>query len=179
MKRADLLLHPVRLRIILAFASDLGTRRLTPQQVAAILPDLPQASLYRHIERLYRGGVLAVAGERRVRGAIERTYVLAAGGTALSPEELAQATREEQLAYFTTFAAGLIAQFERYLQRPEIDLVADGAGYRTVVLDLSDEEVQEMAAAVNAAVARFVQRGPRPGRRRRLLATVMLPQDDG
>jgi hypothetical protein len=179
MNRADLLLHPVRLRIVLAFTSDLGSRRLTPQQVAAILPDLPQASLYRHIERLHRGGILAVAGERRVRGAVERTYVLAAGGASLSPEDLAEATREEHLGYFATFAAGLIAQFERYLQRPEIDLVADGVGYRQVVLNLSDEEVEELAAAVNMALARFLQRGPRPGRRRRLLATVMLPLDEG
>lgn len=179
MNRADLILHPVRLRIIQAFASDLGTRRLTPQQVAAILPDLPQASLYRHIERLFRGGILAVAGERRVRGAVERTYVLVAGGATLSPDEMAEATRDEHLGYFTTFAAGLIAQFERYLQRPEVDLVADGVGYRQVVLNLSDEEVQEMAAAVNAALARFVQGGPRRGRRRRVLATVLLPLDDG
>jgi len=179
MKRADLILHPVRLRIILAFASDLGTRRLTPQQVAAILPDLPQASLYRHIERLYRGGVLAVAGERQVRGAVERTYVLAAGGSTLTPEDLAQATRDEHLGYFTAFAAGLIAQFERYLQRPEIDLVADGVGYRHIVLDLSDEEVQEMAVALNAALARFLRQSPRAGRRRRVLATVLLPLDEG
>lgn len=40
MNRADLILHPVRLRIILAFAGDPGSRRLTPQQVAPALPDL-------------------------------------------------------------------------------------------------------------------------------------------
>ena len=179
MKRADLILHPARLRIILAFASDVGSRQLTAQQVAAALPDLPQASLYRHIDRLHRGGVLAVASERRVRSTVERTYVLAAGGASLSPEELASATRDEQLGYFTTFAVGLIAQFERYLQRPELDMVADGAGYRTVVLNLSDAEFHEMAGALNAALARFVQLRPEPGRRRRLLATVLLPQDDG
>jgi hypothetical protein len=178
MKRADLILHPVRLRIVLAFASDLGTRRLTPQQVAAALPDLPQASLYRHIERLYRGGVLAIAGERRVRGAVERTYVLSAGGATLSPDELTAASREEQLGWFTSFVAGLIAQYERYLQRPEIDPVADGVGYRQVVLNLSDEEFREMAVAVNAALLRFVGHRPGPGRRRHVLATVTMPQDD-
>ena len=103
MKRADLILHPVRLRIILAFARG---RRLTPQQVAAVLPDVPQATLYRQIERLYQGGALAVASERRVRGAVERTYVLAEGGASLLPEELANASRDDHLAYFTAFAAG-------------------------------------------------------------------------
>jgi DNA-binding transcriptional ArsR family regulator len=179
MTRADLILHPVRLRIILAFASAAGARRLTAKQVAAVLPDLSQASLYRHIERLYRGGVLAVAGERRVRGAVERIYVLAAGGADLSPEDLARATNQEHLGYFTTFAVGLIAQFERYLQRPKIDLLADGVGYRQAVLNLSDEELHEMAGALNATLARFIHRHPEPGRRRRMLATVLLPLDDG
>ena len=149
MKRADLVLHPVRLRIILAFARG---RRLTPQQVAGVLPDVPQATLYRQIERLYRGGALAVAAERRVRGAVERTYVLAEGGASLSPEDLAKSSRDDHLGYFTAFAAGLIAQFEQYLERSEIDLLKDGVGYRQVVMNLTDEEIMEMAGALNAAV---------------------------
>jgi len=175
MKRADLVLHPVRLRIILAFARG---RRLTPQQVAGVLTDVPQATLYRQIERLYRGGALAIAAERRVRGAVERTYVLAEGGASLSPGDLAKSSREDHLGYFTAFAAGLIAQFEQYLERSEIDLVKDGVGYRQVVLNLTDEEIMEMAVALNAAIGRFLAYEPKPGRKRRLLATVLFPLDD-
>jgi Helix-turn-helix domain len=176
MKRADLILHPVRLRIILAFARG---RRLTPQHVAAVLPDVPQATLYRQIERLYRGGALAVASERRVRGAVERTYVLAEGGASLSPEDLARSSRDDHLGYFTAFAAGLIAQFEQYLERSEIDLLKDGVGYRQVVLNLTDEELSEMAGALNVALGRFLAYDPKPGRKRRMLATVLVPLDDG
>jgi hypothetical protein len=176
MKRADLILHPVRLRIILTFV---GGRRLTPQQVAGALPDVPQATLYRQIERLFRGGALAIASERRVRGAVERTYVLAEGGSSVSPEDLANSSRDDHLGYFTAFAAGLIAQFERYLEREEIDLLKDGVGYREVVLNLTDEELMEMATALNAAIGRFVVYEPRPGRKGRMLATVLFPLDDG
>ena len=168
MKRADLILHPVRLRIILAFARG---RRLTPQQVATVLPDVPQATLYRQIERLYRGGALA--------GAVERTYVLAEGGASLSPEDLARASRDDHLGYFTAFAAGLISQFERYLERSEIDLAKDGVGYRQAVMNLTDEELVEMAGALNTAVGRFLAYEPKPGRKRRILATVLFPLDDG
>jgi DNA-binding transcriptional ArsR family regulator len=176
MKRADLVLHPVRLRIILMFARG---RRLTPQQVAAILPDVPQATLYRQIERLYRGGALAVAAERRVRGAVERTYVLAEGAASLSPEDLARSSRDDHLGYFTAFAAGLIAQFEQYLERSEIDLLKDGVGYRQVVLNLTDEEISEMSGVLNAALGRFLALDPSPDRKRRMLATVLIPLDDG
>lgn len=176
MKRADLILHPVRLRVILAF---LGGSRLTPQQVAAILPDVAQATLYRQIQRLYRGGALAVAAERRVRGAVERTYVLVEAGVSLSAADLSRSSRDDHLLYFTAFAAGLIAQFEQYLQRTRIDLVKDGVGYRQVVLSLSDQEVAEMAGALNAAVGRYLAYEPAPGRKRRLLATVLFPLHDG
>src|SRR6266566_592552 len=160
MKQADLILHPVRLRIILAFA---GGRRLTPQQVAAVLPDVS----------------LATAAEHRVRGAVERTYVLAEGGASLSPEDLAKSSRDDHLGYFTAFAAGLIAQFEQYLERSEIDLFKDGVGYRQVVLNLTDDEISEMAGALNATVGRFAAYDPKPGRKRRMLATVLIPLDDG
>src|ERR1700692_3175715 len=176
MKRADLLLHPVRLRIILAFARG---RRLTPKQVAGDLPDVPQATLYRQIERLYRGGALAIADERRIRGAVERTYVLAEGGASVSPEDLAKSSREDHLGYFAAFAAGLIAQFQQYLERSEIDLVKDGVGYRQVVLNLTDEELMEMAHALNAALGRFLAYEPGPGRQRRMLATVLFPLHHG
>ena len=176
MTRADLVLHPVRLRIILAFARG---RRMTPQQVAAVLPDVPQATLYRQIERLYLGGALAVAAERRVRGAVERTYVLAEGGASVSPEDLVKSSRDDHRGYFTAFAAGLIAQFDQYLDRSEIDLLKDGVGYRQVVLNLTDEEVMEMAGALNAALSRFFAYEPTPGRKRRMLATVLFPVDDG
>jgi DNA-binding transcriptional ArsR family regulator len=61
---ADLLLHPVRLRILRAF---LGDRALTTTELRTELPDVPPASLYRHVARLADGGVLSVVAERRVR----------------------------------------------------------------------------------------------------------------
>ncbi len=73
------------------------------------MTDVPQATLYRQIERPFHGGVLAIAAEKRVRVAVERTYVLAEGSAAFSPEDMAEASRDDQIGYFTAFAAGLIA----------------------------------------------------------------------
>lgn len=51
-------------------------------------------------------------------------------------------------------------------------------GYRQVVLNLTDEEIMEMAVALNAALGRFLAYEPKPGRKRRMLATVLFPLDD-
>src|SRR4051812_49625002 len=71
MATADLLLHPVRLRLVQAF---LGDRTLTTADLRAALPDVAPATLYRHVGVLAGAGVLAVAGERRGGGAPGRNY---------------------------------------------------------------------------------------------------------
>ena len=81
MTKADLLLHPVRLRILQAF---LGDRALTTSQLQAELADVP-ASLYRHVAKLAAAGVLTIVEERRVRGALERTYTLESSQATVNP----------------------------------------------------------------------------------------------
>lgn len=67
----DLLMHPVRMQIIQAF---IGGKRMSVQELGGRLAEVPPATLYRHLNALVEGGVLTVAEERRVRGAIERVY---------------------------------------------------------------------------------------------------------
>jgi DNA-binding transcriptional ArsR family regulator len=86
MATADLILHPVRLRIVRAF---LGGRSLTTSALAAELADVPAASLYRHVARLVDAGVLEVVAERRVRGTIERTFVLHVAAANIGASDLA------------------------------------------------------------------------------------------
>ena len=66
----ELLAHPVRMRIVHA----LRGRELTTGQLCELLPDVSKAMVYRHVEALATGEVLEVAAERRVRGAVERTF---------------------------------------------------------------------------------------------------------
>lgn len=171
MPSTELLLHPVRLRIAQAF---LGGRELTTSDLRAELEDVPAASLYRHVNLLAEGGVLTVAAERRVRGAVERTYALRTEAAQVDPEGM---TAEDHRQAFMAFVGGLLADLDRYLRRPEIDPVADGLGYNMLALWLTDEEfaafVKEMEAILDARLA-FAPDGART---RRILGTVMLPSD--
>src|SRR5690606_38147985 len=80
----ELVLHPVRLRIVQAF---LGARRLTTAGLQRELADVTPATLYRHVGALHDGGVLEVVEERHVRGATERTYALRTEAASVPPEE--------------------------------------------------------------------------------------------
>jgi len=168
--RAELILHPVRMRLIVALAR----RRLTARQLGAILADVPQATLYHHLGLLTKGGVLRVVEEHPVRGTVEKVYALASEQF-LSPDDMAVATPDDHLRYFTAFVTGLLADFGRYLQSGPVDLARDGVGYHPLVLHLSDEELMQLAQALNAALLPFLRNEPAPNRRRRLFSTVLMP----
>lgn len=171
---SELVLHPLRMRIIMAIAG----RQMTTQQLAAVLGDVPQATLYRHINRLSEGGVLSVVTQRRVRGAVEKVYALGPSGGIVPPDEMVELDKEQHMRYFMTLAATLLEDFTSYLERTtEVDPITDGVGYHKVPLELSDQELVEMAQAVNQALAPFRGNNPNPQRRHRLFATVLIPAD--
>ena len=172
---AELLLHPVRLRIVQAF---LGDRALTTSQLSAELADVPPASLYRQVARLVRAGVLQVVAERRVRGAIERTYVLRLAAASIRPDELEAMGPEEHRQAFMAFVAGMQAAADRYFARPDFDLFKDKAGYRLVGMWLDDAEYDAMLTDLTKVLASRVANAPRTGRRRRILGYVLLPGED-
>src|SRR6516165_10361649 len=175
MTTADLLLHPVRLRVIQAF---LGDRALTTSQLRSELPDVPPASLYRQVARLVDANVLSVVAERRVRGASERTYVLRTSAATIGADELARMTVDEHRQAFLAFIAGLIGDFDRYLDRGVIDLMRDGVSYRLLGLWLTDNELAELSGDIFTALQPRLAYAPGPGRKQRVLATVLLPGSD-
>ncbi len=170
----DLILHPVRMRIILALA---GGGSATTTELASRLPGIAPATLYRHLDVLRRGGILAVAEERRVRGTTERRFVLHPGAANLGPADLAAATPEDHLRWFAMFLASLLGAFGRYVRRGQPDLARDGVGYREVVIHLSDAELVQMGMAINGALVPFLAQPAAPGRAPRLLATILIPAE--
>jgi DNA-binding transcriptional ArsR family regulator len=169
---ADLLLHPVRLRIVKAF---LGDRALTTRQLAAELPDVPAATVYRHVGRLAEAGLLHVVAERKVRGITERTYMLRLFAAQMQPGEVAAMTLEEHGSAFLAYVAGLLGDFDRYLATEPEEPARDGAGYRVAAMWLTDAELADYQRDLAAISKPRLANAPGGGRRRRMLYTIMLP----
>ncbi len=168
----DVVLHPIRTRILMALAG----REMTAQQIAEHLGDVPPATLYRHLNRLAEAGVAKVIAERRVRGTVEKVYTLNIYDARVSPDKLAGLSREDHLRYFTTFVAMLLDDFTHYLYSAErVDYLSDGVSYGMFPVELSDEEFAAMAKAWGTIVQRHLKNKPAPGRKRRIVATAVIP----
>jgi DNA-binding transcriptional ArsR family regulator len=170
-ERRDLLLHPIRLRVVQALAGAPST----PLQLKERLGDVPQATLYRQLAHLVDGGLIEVVAERRVRGTVERTYGLVPDAVALTGDDLETATPDDHFRYFATFVGALLSDFAKYLDAGDPAVDADRVGYRQVPLWLTDTELDDLVEMLRSVVGRYLDHQPGPGRRRRLLTTIVMP----
>jgi hypothetical protein len=136
------------------------------------------ATLYRQVARLVDAGVLAVVSERRVRGATERTYVLRASAANISLDEIEAMSANDHRQALMAFVAALLADYDRYLARPNIDLLRDGLTYRLAGLWLDDAEFTDLMRELARVLQARAANPPKPGRRRRILGYVLLPGEE-
>lgn len=172
MASADLLLHPIRFRVVQAL---LDGGELTTGELGARLADVPVATLYRHVAKLADAGVLTVVSERRIRGAVERRYKLDFPNAVVGADEFRAMTIDEHRQAFTVFVATLLAHFDRYLDGPDIDVLRDRVSFSQVALWLSDEELEEMRKELVESITTRMANRSSPGRTRRMLTTILLP----
>ncbi|WP_396126290.1 helix-turn-helix domain-containing protein [Cellulomonas sp. NS3] len=164
-------MHPVRLRII----QTVGTHRLTTTELRASLPDVPQATLYRHVAALVDADVLAVVDERRVRGAVERTLALGGQMAHVDHAELREMGEQDLRLAFLTFLANLGEMFDRASADGVEGAFRDLLGFGQVQLHVTTEDLAEIQARLGELLAPYLAGGA-AGSRTVTLATVLLPE---
>ena len=169
----DVILHPVRMRII----QYLINQQLTAQQLKELLPDIPQASMYRNLKKLAETGVIHIVDEIPNRGTVEKVYSIHNPSKAsISPEDLSKLSKDEHMSLFIKFMANLMGEYERYLEKDHIDLVADGVSFRQASIFLSEEEYAEFINELASVFLKVLKNEPKKGRNRRTVATIMIPE---
>jgi DNA-binding transcriptional ArsR family regulator len=109
MDKLSLLIHPIRLRIV----TTISDGRKTARQVAAAMPDVPQSSLYRHLNLLLEGGMLQVVEEIPVRGTVEKVYALVEERINITAEDYASLTTDDLINGVNLIITNLMGDFQR------------------------------------------------------------------
>lgn len=172
----NVILHPVRMRII----QFLINRQLSAQQLRELLPDIPQASLYRNIKKLVEAEVIHIVDEIPVRGTVEKVYSMQdPNAGVIGPDEINILPKDEKMALFIKYMANLMGEFERYVIQEKVDFLADGVSFRQASIYLSDVEFNEFLKELTTVYSKFFHNQPAENRRRRTVATMMIPEPKG
>lgn len=129
--RSEMLLHPVRMRI-LQYLTRHGSA--TTGAIAGVMPDVPRTTLYRHLSLLQKEGYLKISKEIKVRGTYEREYKI-------NESHMRGRTQKEKERQATfDLLLRMIGDFEEYYEKPESDAGRDMLFFTGNTLRLSDEE---------------------------------------
>jgi DNA-binding transcriptional ArsR family regulator len=165
-------LHPARLRIAAELAGRAG---LSAAELRERLPDLPLASLYRHLDILLAAGIVEAGASRGAdaRGPAERVFALPSERGIL-PDDLRRDPANAQRVA-VAMCAHIMGQFSRYLTRSR-----PSRGPRPVFrgwpIYADDEEFSRLTAAVVALGERAERTPPRRGRTRRWIYVMTIPE---
>ena len=175
MNRLDLIIHPVRLRILEA----IGNEALTTQEIADRLSDVPKSSIYRHLKQLLNGEVVRVWDTRLVNGIQEKTYRMGFGSQ-LTPDDLEGMSAANHIGYFTTYVMTLLRSFGHYVNNVEkngrsINFLKDKTGYTEATFFATDEEFDKMQMMINQALIPLITQPEGNGRVKRKIAVVTHP----
>lgn len=175
---ADLLFHPVRMRILQALALE----ELATQEISQRLPDVPTSSIYRHLKILLDGALVVVTETRPVRGVEEKVYGLTTTPH-LGDDALDRLSKEDFLRLFSAFVLSLQAGFANYVAAVEAEspatlaetLRADRMGFSTRTLYATPTEIDAFLDRVAQAAMELTAAGPGAGRRQYELALITHP----
>ena len=172
MATVNLLLHPVRMRILQTLV---GAGELTTTQLRERLPDVSAASMYRHVGTLTKAGILEVVKERPVRGTVERSYRVRQDEGLVDEEARAAMSKEDHQQAFAVFTGAMMADLDRYLSRDDADPPREGVVYRQGAVWATPEEFDALVDELEALVARRTAHTPGDGRVRHIISFSLVP----
>ncbi len=171
-EKADLIIHPIRLRILQL----LSREPLTIRKLDQLMPDVAKSSLYRHIRKLLDAEFIEIAETHPVKGTPENTYSLVQVPH-ITVEDAQQMSKEDHLHLFSSYVAGLVQGFKAYLDSQEtLDLVSDRVGYSEVLFYANIDEFDALFMPFRDQLSKLSQQTPQPGRRLRKLVLINHPE---
>lgn len=171
--RARLLLHPVRMRVVIALSAD----ELTARDLQRLYPDVAQASLYRALNQLLTGGVIEVVKESPKGGAVERTYRAVPEETQMTPEEFTSGDPTRMIASIQAFADMIVATASRAVAQAGPQWREERYSVRHDTLWLTSEERAELSEDLKAVYDKYTALdSSREGVARHALMVAALPE---
>ena len=168
MELAEIVMNPVRQRIFQYF---LLHETGTVKEIRKALPDVPSASLYRHIKILTDSTILMVVGENRIRGTVESVYQL--NKDAMATEDENGNGNAVQMSLLSICAA-----FAKYFSSGKADPKKDMLLFTNCTLLLTDEEFSGFLTEINQIAVKYMKKEAVEGSKTRQITLISAPSNE-
>ena len=176
--KVEILMHPVRIKICQALLRH-KEQGLTPLEMVKILKDVPQATLYRHIQILVDAGIISVIQEKKVKSVSEKYYVINENEIKINGEEWSQVSIEEKLNYISYYQLLLMTQYKNYLEKlDEESSKEDQSTFSVVELKIDENQFIQFQKELNELMTKYFDAtNSDPDAPARTVAITIIPEN--
>ena len=168
LKKSDIIIMPLSMRIYRLLINN----ELTTKEIKSRLKDVPQATLYRHIKKMYDFGLFEVVKQEIVKGIIKKTYALTQSGV-LSPKDIEKMTDDEYDELFIQYVANLISDYKNNLEYNK-NFKKDIHCSR-ISLYLSKKEEEDMNREIDNIIEKYFDNEKTEERELKLISIQYMP----
>ncbi|MDI2585768.1 helix-turn-helix domain-containing protein [Psychrobacillus sp. NEAU-3TGS] len=177
--KAEVLMHPVRMKISQALMRN-KENGLTPLEMVEIIQDVPQATLYRHIQVLMDAGVIRILKEKKIRSVTEKYYTLNEDAARLNTEEWRNLNKDKKLSYISYYQLSLMTQYQNYLSNLEQkNSSEDHATFSILELKMDDQQFENFQTELNDLMLKYYeQKNEESNVSTRTIAVTIIPESN-
>lgn len=151
----DLFKNQVRFKIALELIDrDEG---LSIMQLNKHLEDVPQATLYRHVNAMLQDSLLKVVGIQRAGKVEEKVYALNTSGYKIKEEDWASATYDEKVNFVSFYFMYILQNYKNYHDQLMTNDSPDKATFSLVKLNLADEMFHSFQSELSALLEKYYE----------------------
>lgn len=142
-------------------------------QLNQLLEDIPQATLYRHVNAMFEEGLLKIVKKKKTRSGEENFYAINAKGYKIDQEEWGQASYHEKVNFVTYYFMYILQSYQNYHQT-----IADQKDHSTFSiskLNLAESEFENFQSDLNDLINKYYNESQNDNNRERTISLVIIP----
>jgi len=171
-KLIDNITNPTRIRLLLEIHA---SEQTTAKKLLEKFPDISQPTLYRHLKAMLDAGMIKVAGEKQVRGIIEKSYTVSMDMVADIERIIETNDGAGYFQLFTQYIMKIMTEFKSYCGSENIDIASDCSGFSTAPIYATKEELVEALQKISEIIVPLVTNEPSPERKLFNFCTIIIP----
>lgn len=153
--KVEVLMHPVRMKICQVLMRN-KENGLTPLEMVKIIENVPQATLYRHLQTMVDSGIVHVIKEKKVKSVSEKYYAINEEDAKIEGSEWKRLSNKEKLNYISYYQLSLMTQYQSYLKKlDEQNSQEDNATFSVVELKLDEEHFIKFQNELNELMTKY------------------------
>jgi len=171
-KLMECLSNPIKNKLLTTIKD---RERVTTKELAEIVNQLPQTTLYRYLKKMVNDGLIKVVEENRVRNVNEKVYGMAIDFDAELKAIAEDVSSAASIAQFQRFVNGLVDEFKKNLPEGEVNSAREDYGFFIGPIHASRDETKELIEKIREVIRPYEQNELTADRHLQSFAMIITP----